>query len=698
MDSTTGTQALPSAVPIQPSGPVGATGSEPAVRQSPGRRTLPHIDADELRRELAGSFSPAENAAGTTPPSGPLTTSAAPGSANVLPIEEEDDAGAQRPSARSNNSAAEPFLTLPTASGGTGQSRAPTPADANSNIDSEDAGALPATEFVPREVTPIPTRTQAAPNRSAPPTETPFSAGGRDPFAATRSGATPEPNVLVSGQAPSITTDIRGPRQVLVGREATFRVRLQNQGGVAAEGVVATVRIPSWADVLQTSVTSGSVQPSPNAASAGVLEWQLPRLESRSSETLDVRLVPRNSRPLELGVTWTAAPAGSRAVVEVQEPKLQMSVNGPDEVLFGKAQLYRFTLTNPGNGVAEDVTIDLYPPGGGEASVSSHPLGDLPPGTSQSVEVELVARDAGKLLVKAVATAAGSLSSEAAKDIFCRKPELAVDWRGPEMKYAGTEATYFFRVRNPGTAPAENVTVQVALPEGAKLTTASEGQSYDAAKRQVAWRVGSLGPGDDYYMEMKCVVNSPGLNQMRVAAETSDGELADATTAETNVVALADLKLEVSDPSGPVAVGSEVIYEIRVLNRGASAARDINVVALFSAGVEPDHVEGSLYSVSDGRVSFRTIDELPVGRQVVLRIRAHAIEAGTHVFRAEVLCRDSDIKLAAEETTRFYADDSSAIGPASPSPASQATPPPSAEVTPPPAAEANAAKAPAERY
>ena len=41
----------------------------------------------------------------------------------------------------------------------------------------------------------------------------------------------------------------------------------------------------------------------------------------------------------------------------------------------------------------------------------------------------------------------------------------------------------------------------------------------------------------------------------------------------------------------------------------------------------------------------------------MLRIRAHAAQAGTHVFRAEVLCSDLEIKLAAEETTRFYADD-----------------------------------------
>ena len=60
--------------------------------------------------------------------------------------------------------------------------------------------------------------------------------------------------------------------------------------------------------------------------------------------------------------------------------------------------------------------------------------------------------------------------------------------------------------------------------------------------------------------------------------------------------------------------------------------------------------------MSDGRVSFRTINKLPAGQDIVLQIRAKATEPGTHVFRAEVLCRDLEIKLAAEETTRFYED------------------------------------------
>jgi uncharacterized repeat protein (TIGR01451 family) len=468
--------------------------------------------------------------------------------------------------------------------------------------------------------------------------------------------------VLVSNQTPLITTHIRGPKQILVGREATYQVQLHNAGDVEAEGIVANIRIPSWAEVVGTSSTQGMVQQGGAATGAGQLDWQLTRVEARGSETLDIRLIPRASRPLELGVSWTLTPIGSRAVVEVQEPKLQMTVSGPDEVLFSTPQVFRLTLSNPGNGVAENVRIDLMPPGGGENVVTSHPIGNLAPGASKTVEVELTANEAGKLFVKASATAEGGLSSEASKEIFCRKPELEVDWRGPDKKYAGTPATFFFRVRNPGTAPAENVTVHVTLPEGAEFTSASEGQSYDAKRREVEWQVGTLGPGDDSYLELKCVATTPGVNQFRIYAAAASGNLTASKIAETTIIALADLKLEVSDPSGPVAVGSPATYEIRVNNRGADTAKDVNIVALFSAGIEPEQVEGGMYTVADGRVNFRTIEELQAGREIVLRIRARAATAGTHAFRAEVVCSDLDIKLVAEETTRFYSEDTQPAG------------------------------------
>jgi uncharacterized repeat protein (TIGR01451 family) len=488
--------------------------------------------------------------------------------------------------------------------------------------------------------------------------EQPSAAHSREAFGeALQVASGGDPSVLASNQAAVITTDIRGPKQITVGREAVYRVRLQNQSSAKAERIVATIRVPASAEVVAATATEGTVQPTRNPSQPTQLEWQLSSLDARGSQVLDIRLIPRESKPLELGVNWTTAPAGSRAIVEVQEPMIKIEIGGPAEVLFDKPQVFRLTISNPGTGPAENVRIDLVPPGGTPETATSHTFGDLAPGDSKSVEIELTAREAGKLMMKAIASAEGGLKSDAAKEIFCRKPELQVDWRGPATKYAGTPATYFFRVRNPGTGPAEDVLVQVTLPEGADFTTASEGQEYDAKTRQVSWHAGTLNPGDDNYMELKCVVNAPGANQFKIAAATAAGDLTDSKVAETTVEALADLKLTVSDPSGPVAVGTPAMYEIHVENRGANSAKNVNVVALFSEGIEPDQAEGGTYTVADGRVSFKTIDEIAAGRDVTLRVRARALKPGTHVFRAEVLCSELDIKLAAEETTRFYADE-----------------------------------------
>ena len=495
------------------------------------------------------------------------------------------------------------------------------------------------------------------------PQPAPQVARGREAFGeALQIASGGDPNVLASGQTPVLAVDISGPKQILVGREALYRVRMQNDSDMAAEGVVATVRIPKGAEIVNTTASQGTVQPAGDAATKGQLKWQLARVDRHANETLEIKLIPRENHPLELGVSWTVAPAASRAVVEVQEPKLQLDIAGPSEVMFNKPQIFKMTLSNPGTGPAQNVKIDLMAPGGGQDTVSSHQLGDLASGASQTIEVELTAREAGKLAVKASASAEGGLTCNASKDIFCRKPELEVDWRGPATQYAGTMATYYVRVRNPGTAPADDVTVTATLPDGAEFTSASEGQTYDSDHHEVAWHVGSIGPGGDNYMELKCVLKSPGANRVKMSAAAGSGDLTDSKTAETNVVALADLKLEVVDPRGPVAVGAPATYEIHVRNRGDNTARDVNVVALFSDGIEPEPADGSTYSVTNGRVTFRTIDELAAGRDVTLRVRAHGVKPGTHILRAEVLCRDLDIKLAAEETTRFYASDVATSG------------------------------------
>ncbi|WP_442485685.1 CARDB domain-containing protein [Aeoliella sp. SH292] len=485
------------------------------------------------------------------------------------------------------------------------------------------------------------------------------------PSGATIAGPSQNSTVLSSGQLPQLVSRVAGPKTILVGREARYQVTIENRGSASADQLATEIVAPEWAEVIHASASSGTVQRPATDMGGTKLRWDVPSLASGRSQTLDLVLVPKTSQPLSLAVSCHHAPVATTTMVEVQEPKLSMALSGPNEVFFGRPQKYRLSLSNPGTGPAENIVVQLMPPGGNQA-VSSYRVPRLAAGESKSVEIEITARDPGELAIKAIASADGDLRSETSQQVFCRQPQLNVDWRGPDRKYAGTEATYYFRVRNPGTASADQVAFDVALPAGFEFRTASDGHQFDAATQRVLWKIGTLRPGDDCYLELRGVLNQAGANEFRMSAENSEGDVRDAKAATTEVVALADLKLDIVDPKGPVPVGTEVVYDITVTNRGRSAAEEVAVVGLFSEGIEPLSAEGGEASIGDGRVGFHAISTLPAGQQVKLKIRAKALSAGTHLFRAEVVCRDLDIKLAAEETTRFFQDEASGASNGSP--------------------------------
>jgi uncharacterized repeat protein (TIGR01451 family) len=475
--------------------------------------------------------------------------------------------------------------------------------------------------------------------------------------AASGAAATAARGLLFTSKQPLITSHIEGPQRIVVGRQAEYRVTIENKGDVTAREVAAVVAAPTGTEVVDATASNGTVERDGQAAAAGQIKWQLYELPAGASQTLTIQLIPRGGREMQLGIELTQAPVVAQATVEIQEPKLQMEIAGPAEVLFGKAQRYSLTLSNPGNGSAEDVSIELTPPGGNKDSLVKHKIGTLAPGESKKIELELTAREAGELKIQAAAMAVGNLRTECIKGILCRKAELQVDWRGPEKKYAGSVATYFFRVRNPGTAPVDQVAVQCNLPAGAELVEASEGNDYDADRHTILWKSGTLNAGEEKFMEVQCRLTQPGTNKMELTAQSAGSDLSDSKSVPVNVEALADLKLEVSDPKGVIPVSEEATYEIHIKNRGMTAAHGVNVVAMFSEGIDPSHVEGGQHSIRDGRVTFRTIDNLAAGAERVFKIHAKASKSGTHVFRAEVLCDELEAKLAAEETTRFFTDE-----------------------------------------
>ena len=466
-------------------------------------------------------------------------------------------------------------------------------------------------------------------------------------------GASDSSGVLFAKKGPLLRTETVGPQTTIIGKPATYKVRVQNMGEIPAEGVTVQIQLPDWAEVVATQPSRGTAHPPEKNRGGSTVQWQLATLEGRGIDELDLQLVMRRSQRFNLAVSWTAAPSTSEATIDVLEPKLELAISGPRDVQFGDTKTYRLTISNPGTGDAEQVGIQLMPIDGGSQPAASQTIGTVAAGQSKVLEIELTARRAGTIKINATATADNGLKSEAVEEVLVRRAGLKIDVTSPAMKYAGTPCNYTIQVTNPGDATAQKLSIEATLPSGAQNAEPSVGGVVSSDGAKVTWKLDTLAPGQQQVLQLSAMLQTAGANQLRVAAEAA-GELADTGTATTNVEALADLKLEVSDPSGPVAVGDEAVYEIRIRNRGTTSANGVETVGFFSEGLEPTRANGGNGRVGTGQVVFEPIKSLAAGSEMVLKISAKATKPGNHVFRAEVRCRTLGTQLIGEETTLFY--------------------------------------------
>jgi len=458
--------------------------------------------------------------------------------------------------------------------------------------------------------------------------------------------------VAVRHTSPSVSIETVGPRTISVGKQATYKLILQNLGELPAKDVVVTVAVPEFAEVVDVKATGGATEPS--AARDG-LSWMVNSLAASGREELSLEIVPHKSQPFDLGVRFTQAALTTQTKVEVQEPKLALALDGGKDIAFGDRAIYKLMLSNPGTGDAENVVITLMPLSPSDGGPASSPIGVLRAGASRTIEVELIARQAGQLTIQAEATAAGDIKATLNESVTVRRAALAANVHGPKMQYANTPANYEVHVKNTGNAAAQNVRVVCRLPAQAEFTSASSSGRHVAERNVVEWTVAALAPDAEVTLSTKCVLHAAGANHVEVTA-LGDGDLQDTASAATQCQAVADLVLEIDDPSGPVPVGGEAMYKVHVRNRGSKGAEGIDTVVYFSNGIEPVSVEGGPHEIKPGMVVLKTIKSIEAGKEVVFKIKARADVAGNHRFRAEMNCQQLDTKLTAEEATLFYSE------------------------------------------
>ena len=63
----------------------------------------------------------------------------------------------------------------------------------------------------------------------------------------------------LSSPGPMLTVETEGPRSIVMGKEANYRIRLVNQGSAEADRVIVTVAVPAWVQIASTQARFGSV-------------------------------------------------------------------------------------------------------------------------------------------------------------------------------------------------------------------------------------------------------------------------------------------------------------------------------------------------------------------------------------------------------------------------------------------------------
>ena len=127
-----------------------------------------------------------------------------------------------------------------------------------------------------------------------------------------------------------------------------------------APGAAIQVKLPTWIQIENLVPSRGEIVRENSATERQIL-WVVEGLPGQSTEKIALQLVAEEAKPFDIDVEWAVIPQSNKARVTVREAKLQLVIDGPDEVVYGQSATYTVRVKNPGTGIAENVMFTLSP-------------------------------------------------------------------------------------------------------------------------------------------------------------------------------------------------------------------------------------------------------------------------------------------------------------------------------------------------
>ena len=468
------------------------------------------------------------------------------------------------------------------------------------------------------------------------------------PAAATGTPGDPEQE---GPQTPSIVLEKMAPKEIQVGTQATFRIRVRNVGSVAAKQVLVRDEVPQGTRLVETT-------PAATQTAGGALLWELGEIKPGDQAEVTMTLLPLLEG--EIGSVATVsmqAQASARTVCT--KPELLMEVSNVPTVLIGDTLSMVIKLTNPGSGTAHGVVIEAIIPDGLSHVAGREiefEIGSLDPDQTRQLELELKAERAGEIVAQLSARGDGSLNVAKQAQLQVLAPRLEVAVNGPTRRYLQRQAEYAISLANPGTAPAKNVELVAYLPKGLEFIKTNNAGRYDARTHAISWSLEELPAQQTGTVQLTAMPTQMGQKKIRVE---SNAEMDLAATCDKEIVieGLAQLAFEIADRADPIEVNGKTTYEIRLVNEGSKPSTNIRLAALLPTDMRALGGEGPTAAVANGQqVEFGVLPRLAPKEETTYRIQVQGLGPGDKRVRVQVLSDEMTGPLIKEEGTRVYAD------------------------------------------
>jgi hypothetical protein len=456
------------------------------------------------------------------------------------------------------------------------------------------------------------------------------------------SGAHVVSMVYPSSDYATIQVDKIMPKEVQIDNQFTYSIKVTNLTHLVLNDVVINEDLPGnfrFAGAYPTARREGNR-----------LTWIIDSLGPKASKQVDVTGTATDREALRHCTTVTQL-TRSYADVEVVQPKLELTVIAPSEVLLCDPIPLELTVANVGSGVARNVKVAYVLPAGLETMDAKKELifdaGILATGQSRQFSTRIRATKTGVYVNKALAGSASGLRSESAAIVTTvRQPKLTITNTGPKRQYLGRSVSYELVVANKGDGAARDTVIEHTIPLGATSVEATAGARLTGSK--VIWQLGTLAPDDTKQMRLSYTPIEVGalMNTATASAYCADGVTA---SVETSVSGIPAVRLEVVDVEDPLEVGSSTTYVITATNEGTAPDTNIRISCDLEDKLQYVSAAGASAGSKIGNtVTFVPLQSLAPKAHATWRVVVTGTKAGE--VRFKVTLSSDNLTRAVEQT------------------------------------------------